>query len=513
MREVFIVGIGHTLFGKTDKSFTELAAQAAIEAIEDAGISKDGRHMIDQLYLGTMGCGILNHLTGAASALADELGIVPAGAEVVENGPASGASALKEGYQAVASGMSDCCLVVGAETMCAVSGREATDFVATMLHQELEYPYGVTLPAMVAMFTRLYMEKYGVTSADLAAIAAKNHANACLNPVAHIKKKIDPATITDPETIDKVNPIVADPLRRYDICPISDGAAAVLLVAGDKLHTLRSYKKQPVRIAGIASATDRHAAVLRDDILSLPAVRQSAEKAYAMAGITPGQIDVAEIHDAFQILEIAVSEEAGLFERGTAHLAAREGKTKITGSKPINTSGGLKAKGHPVGATGVSQIVEIVRQLRGEAGARQVTGAKTGLAVNFGGFGNNIVSTVLKAAEKSERQESVKAKDMYYPVSKDSVPGRTAASPEAGACGKLLTWTRLYALPEGFEEPYLTFGIAQFAGGSLVLGRIMFDEVRCGMDIILGEEIVRTERIVTGKRIHAPETGWVFRLK
>jgi acetyl-CoA C-acetyltransferase len=280
--------------------------------------------------------------------------------------------------------------------MRAITGWEATDFVATMSHPEAEYPYGLTLPAFAGMFTRLYMEKYGVTEKDLSIVGVKNHENAAHNPVAHIKLVPNLYAITEDTDANVINPYVAEPLRVYHTCPVSDGAAALVLTAMD---TDRSFNHAPVRIAGVGQATDTHVVAERTDPTELFAVRRAAEMAYQMAGMTPDDIDVAELHDAFQILEVAESEEVGFFPRGEGHIAAREGRTKVTGDKPINTSGGLKAKGHPVGATGVSQVVEIVRQLRGEANGRQVEGAKTGLTVNFGGFGNNVVSLLLTTKE------------------------------------------------------------------------------------------------------------------
>jgi acetyl-CoA C-acetyltransferase len=239
------------------------------------------------------------------------------------------------------------------------------------------------------------MDRFGVESKDLSIVSVKNHDNACHNPVAHIQRPVVLERITNPAYINATNPIVADPLRQFDMCPVSDGAAAVLLVAKDKQDELGFGNKPFVRVAGIASATDTHVVANRENPSDLLAVRLSAQMAYKMAGMQPSDIDVAELHDAFQILEIEESEEAGLFPRGQGHIAARNGDTKVGGKLPINTSGGLKAKGHPLGATGVSQIIELVRQLRGEAEGRQVVGAKTGLAVNFGGFGNNVVSTIL----------------------------------------------------------------------------------------------------------------------
>ena len=395
MREVGIIGIGHTKFGKSAVPFIDMACEAALQAMDDAGAKTGRKNVIDQVFIGTMAAGMVQRISGLASAVVDTLNLRPAMAETIENGPASGASAVKLGYMAIASGMCDCVLVVGAEGMRAVTGCEGTDFVATMLHPEAEYKYGVTLPSFAGMFTRLCMDKYGVTSRDLSIISVKNHANACLNPNAHIKAIVKLERITDERIINATNPLVADPLRQYDMCPVSDGAAAVLLVAKDKQDELGFGDKKFVKIAGIASATDTHVVANREVPTDLLAVRLSAQKAYKMAGVGPEDIDVAELHDAFLILEIAESEETGLFPRGQGHIAAREGKTEIHGEMPINTSGGLKAKGHPLGATGVSQIVELVKQLRGEAGERQVVGAKTALAINFGGFGNNVVATIL----------------------------------------------------------------------------------------------------------------------
>lgn len=395
MRQVGIVGVGHTKFGKTSGTFLDMLCEAALLAMDDAGAKTGRRNVIDQVFVASMGAGMVNRVSGAASAVVDSLNIRPAMAETIENGPASGASAVKLGVMAIASGMCDCVLVIGGEAMREVTGWEGTDFVATMLHPIAEYKYGATLPAFAGMFTRLCMERFGVESKDLSIVSVKNHDNACHNPVAHIQRPVVLERITNPAYINATNPIVADPLRQFDMCPVSDGAAAVLLVAGDKQEELGFAHKKFVRVAGIASATDTHVVANRETPSDLLAVRLSAQKAYKMAGMGPEDIDVAELHDAFQILEIEESEEAGLFPRGQGHIAARNGETKIGGKLPVNTSGGLKAKGHPLGATGVSQIVELVRQLRGEAEGRQVEGAKTGLAVNFGGFGNNVVSTIV----------------------------------------------------------------------------------------------------------------------
>ncbi len=389
MREVAIIGAGMTKFGRSDLSLIELMSEAAIRALEDAAL---GDQKVDSVYVANMGAARLNRQTAIASALVDQLNLFPAMAEAVENGPASGASAFKNGFQAIASGMADVVLVTGGERMREVNNLEATDFVASMSHPQAEYIYGVTLPALAGMFTRLYMARYGVTAKHLALVAIKNHANALRNPYAHIHQAITiEGILTAPEAVVN-NPYIADPLRLYDCCPVSDGAAALVLTTREIAEKLG---KPIVKVGGIGQATDTHAVHERPDPTELTAVKLAAQKAFQMAGIGPQDIDVAELHDAFTILEIAESEEAGFFPKGEGHKALEQGVTSLGGKLPINPSGGLKAKGHPVGATGVAQLVELTWQLRGAAGERQVEGAKNAFACNFGGFGNNVVATVL----------------------------------------------------------------------------------------------------------------------
>jgi len=230
------------------------------------------------------------------------------------------------------------------------------------------------------------MQYYDVTERHLAMVAVKNHANALKNPYAHLKKAI---------TIDKVmnSVMIADPLRLYHCCPISDGAAAIVICPADEA---KKYSDSPVRIAGFGQATDTHSLHERKDPTELKAVRLASEQAFKMAGLSPDDIDVAELHDAFAILEIVQSEEAGFFSKGEGAKALELGKTGIDGILPINPSGGLKARGHPIGATGVAQVVELVWQLRGEAKKRQVRNARRGYCCNFGGFGNNVVTHILE---------------------------------------------------------------------------------------------------------------------
>ncbi|MBC8496613.1 MAG: acetyl-CoA acetyltransferase [Anaerolineales bacterium] len=399
MRDVAILGVGMIPFGRRDEeSLMDMLAHASLNALDDAGM---GDKSVDAVYVANMGAGIIQHQTAIASSLVDRLSLLPAAADAVENGPASGGSAVKNGVLAVASGYYDYVLVVGGEKMREVTGWRATDFVSTMTHPEAEYPYGVTLPGMAGMFTRLYMEKYNVTREQIVAVAIKNQEIGILNPYAHIEMVITKEGIMDSPHSVVNNPVGADPLHLYDMCPVSDGAAAVVLCSLEMAQKLGKPKKPLVRVAGFGQATDTHTLQERDDPTDLKAVTLAAKQALDTAKLKPGDIDVAELHDAFTILEIAESEHVGFFKKGEGGKAALAGKTKLGGEMPINVSGGLKARGHPVGATGVAQVVDITWQLRHELDKnRQVKNAKNGMTVNFGGFGNNVLSFVLQRVEQ-----------------------------------------------------------------------------------------------------------------
>ncbi|MFH1501413.1 MAG: acetyl-CoA acetyltransferase [Candidatus Eisenbacteria bacterium] len=383
MRDVYAVGIGITSFTRLEFPLSEIAAYPVMMALRDSGLRD-----VDHLYVANMGSGRVNHQTGLASAVVDTLSLTPAGAELIENGPASGGSAVKQGFMTVASGLSDVVAVTGAERMREVNNLEATDFVATLTHPIAEYIYGVTLPSLAGMFTRLYMKKYGVTERHLAMVAVKNQRHALKNKFAHIQQEITVEGILDSPEAMTNNPYVADPLRFFDCCPVSDGGAAVILATRE---VAESTERPLVRLAGVGQASDTHCVHEREEPTDLLAVRRAAAKSMEMAGVGPSDVSVAELHDAFTILEIVESEEAGFFPKGEGHLALERGDTELGGKLPVNVSGGLKGRGHPVGATGVAQVHEIVHQLRGEAGDRQVEGARVGFTCNFGGFGNNVV--------------------------------------------------------------------------------------------------------------------------
>jgi acetyl-CoA C-acetyltransferase len=380
-----------TKFGRhDDKTLIDLMVESSLRALEDAGASEKN---VDAVYAASMLAGELNNRVAIGSALVDQLALIPAAADRVENGPASGGSAIKNAYCGIACGMYDTVLVTGGEKMRHVPGETITDYIATMTNIEAEYVHGVTLPSLAGMLTRLYMERYGLTEEDLARVAVKNHLNGSKNPYAHIQQPIALEGIYGSPEAEVNNPMIADPIRMYHCCPVTDGAASVLLCATEKA---KEFTDTPIRIAGIGQATDKMAVQDRKDPAVLEALRVSAAQAFKMSKTTPQDMSLAELHDAFTILEIVESEDAGFFKKGAGSKALRDGVTALEGRLPINPSGGLKARGHPVGATGVAQIVELTWQLRGEADKRQVKNAKRGFSCNLGGFANNILAFVLE---------------------------------------------------------------------------------------------------------------------
>lgn len=389
MRDVAIIGVGMgSRWGKYDGSLIEMMAEASLDAIEDAGTDS-----VDAVFVANMGAGRINNQTALGSALIDYLNLFPAVGASVENGPASGATAARIGYMAIASGLHDIVMITGGEKMRVAPGPVVTDFIATMAHPEAEYIYGITFPSLGAMLARLYFEKYGVSSEDLARIAIKNHANGLKNPYAHIQRKITLEGILTSREAKLNNPVIADPLRLFDMCPVTDGAASIIMCSMDKA---RDISDRVIKFAGTGQGMDTMAVHEREDPTYLKAVKIASDQAFSMAELTREDIDVIELHDAFEILELAQLESAEFFERGKAHLAVRQGETEINGRLPVNPSGGLKARGHPVGATGVAQMCELVWQLRGEAKERQVPNEpQHAYALNFGGFGNNVIATIL----------------------------------------------------------------------------------------------------------------------
>ncbi|MBK8977477.1 MAG: thiolase domain-containing protein [Planctomycetes bacterium] len=380
MREVAIVAAGMTRFGELwQTSLRDLFVDAATEALNAAGVDR-----LDAIFVGSMASGQFVGQEHIGPLCADHLGMAGVAAMRVESACASGGMALRAGFAEVASGLSDLVLVAGVEKM--NDGADATAVLATAADQETEAYQGVTFPGLYAMIARAHMETYGTTEEELAAVAVKSHRHGALNPKAQFGRVVDLQSVM-------TSTLVADPLRLLHCSPVTDGAAAVLLCP---LRDAKRFTDRPVKLIGSGVATGAMALADRADPAFLDAVQLSAERAYRMAAIGPGDVHVAEVHDCFSIAEICCIEALGLVERGHGRHAAPSGETALGGRVPVNTSGGLKAKGHPVGATGVAQVIEVFEQLRGEAGDRQVADARFGLTQNMGGSGASSVVHILE---------------------------------------------------------------------------------------------------------------------
>ncbi len=382
MRDVAVIGVGMQKWGELwEKTIRDIFVESALMAMDDAGVDH-----IESMYVGSMSPGIFSAQEHLESVIADYLGQLPISATRVESACASGGLAFRLGWMDVASGLHDVVLAGGVEKMTDVSGGEATHALATAADMKWEGLSGVTFPGLYAMMAVAHMHKYGTKREHLAAVAVKNHDNGLLNPRAQFRMKI---TIED--VINSVK--VADPLNILDCSPITDGAAAVILVPADQV---KKYHKPGVKVIASGHATDTIALHSRADLTTIRAATDAAAQAFKMAGKQPQDIDLAEVHDCFTIAEIVVSEALGFFEPGQGGPAAMAGETARGGRIPINCSGGLKSKGHPVGATGVAQIIELVEQLRGTAGERQIKNARVGLAQNMGGSGGSSLVHILE---------------------------------------------------------------------------------------------------------------------
>ncbi len=381
-----MIGIGKTAFGAfPDRDLRSLAVEAGEKALADARVSPS---KIEAFYLGNFaGPSFVgqNHL---APYIAGAMGITGVPATRFEAACASSGSAFFHAVSAVGAGLYDVVMVGGVEKMTSQTTPRVTEILAGAGDMQGEGKAGATFPALFAMIARRHMHQYGTTREMLAAVAVKNHANGAKNPQAHMKKVItmEQALAGKP---------IAEPLTVYDCSLISDGAAAVIIAP---LERAAEFTSKPVKILGIAQTSDQVALDQKDDITAFKAVREAGEKAYKMAGLSAADIQFAEMHDCFTIAEIIACEDLGFVKKGDGGKYALEGCTALTGPRPVNTSGGLKAKGHPVGATGVGQICDIAIQIRGEAGERQIARHEIGLAQNLGGSGATAVVTILGAA-------------------------------------------------------------------------------------------------------------------
>jgi len=386
MRPVAVIGIGKTPFGAfADRDLRSLAVEAGQKALRNGRVEPG---QVESFYLGNFaGPSFVgqNHL---APYVSTALGITGVPATRIEAACASSGSAFFHAWSEVAAGIYDVVMVVGVEKMTSQPTARVSQILAEAGDCSGEMKAGSTFASLFAMIARRHMHDFGTKKEHLSAVAVKNHAAGALNPDAHMRK-----TITLEQAM-KGKPI-AEPLNLYDCSLISDGAAAVILAP---LERAREFTDQPARVLGIAQASDYVALDQKADITTFPAVRRAGEKAYAMAGVKPEEIQFAELHDCFTIAEIIATEDLGFVKRGQGGPYAFEGCTSLQGACPVNTSGGLKAKGHPVGATGVAQICDLVLQIRGQAGERQLKRNQLALAENLGGSGATCVVTILGAA-------------------------------------------------------------------------------------------------------------------
>ena len=388
MRKVAVIGVGCTKFGEIwEKSLRDLAVEAGVKAIEDAGISGEE---IDALFGGNMSAGRFVEQEHVGALIADYSGLaslhIPA--VRVEAADASGSVALHNAVLAVASGFYDVVVAAGVEKVTDVDAERAEELLASSVDREWEAIYGGTLPALFAQIARAHMRAYGTTEEQLANVAVKNHRNAVHNEIAQYRREISADAVLK-------SPYVAEPLKVLDCSTPADGAAALVLCDAEKA---RSYTDSPIYILASSLASDALSLHDRRDITTMDATVEAARKAFRAARIEPSQVKVAEVHDIYTISEIVSIEDLGFFKKGEGGKATEEGETEIGGKVAVNPSGGLKACGHPPGATGIRQAVEIVLQLRGEAGKRQVPNAEIGISHNIGGTGGTAVVHIFSAS-------------------------------------------------------------------------------------------------------------------
>jgi acetyl-CoA C-acetyltransferase len=402
-RGVALVGAGMSKFGAfPGKSSRDLFVDAFQEMLGSVDKGFDAKD-IEALFIGNFSSDLFENQGHIAPIMADWVGLTPRPATRVEDACASGGVALRQGMLAVASGLYDIVLVGGVEKMTDLPIERVTDTLATAADALYEVPAGFTFPGLYASMATAYMEQYGATPEHFLQVGYKNHENGALNEKAQFGQRI--ATIMEARRAsaakkglpaptwanemdflkdDRANPIIAWPMRLYDCSPVSDGAAAVLLVSEE---IAKRFTDKPLHLIGSGQGSDG-AIHSRPTMTSLPSAKYAANVAYEMAGVKPADIKVVEVHDCFTVAEIIASEDLGFFEPGEGWKAVEAGKTARDGIRPINTSGGLKSKGHPVGASGVGQVLEVWKQLRGEAGARQLPdNPNLGLTHNVGGTG------------------------------------------------------------------------------------------------------------------------------
>lgn len=383
MEKVYVIGAGSTKYGKLPESITDITIEASIGAIESAGIDPKE---IQAGYISNV-FGIADKQVHLGPVVMSNLGIPEKPSLSIESACGSGSVSFREAFANVAAGFYDAVLVAGVEKVTHTGTEWTTTYFSYCSDFFYEGGAGASFPGLFASMARAYLNEFKATEEDLALVAVKNHDNGFLNPKAHLRKKI---------TVDDVlkSAVVASPLKLYDCCPFSDGASAVIL-CNEKFA--KEHSKNYIEVIGSGRGGSPATLQGRDHLTTIPSTKIAAQAAYKMAGITPKDVDFAEVHDCFTIAEIVDTEDLGFFEKGKGVQAAREGRTALNGDIPINPSGGLKSKGHPIGATGVGQVVEVFEQLTGKAGARTIKNAQIGLTHNFGATGASCAVHIFKS--------------------------------------------------------------------------------------------------------------------
>ncbi len=472
MSAVYIAGVGMTKFGKSSQTLVELFCEAAMAALSASPIQE-----VDALYLGAMNPEEFTGESNIAAQVVEALGISGVPALRVETASSSGAAAVHAACHAVASGYYRSVLVVGGEKMTHLSTSAATRILAEVIEQQ-ERRCGATMPALAAMITERYRQRYRLSRSELervlCLVAMKNHLNGARNPYAQFQKPITKEMYLSSK-------LVSTPLRLYDCSPMTDGAAAVILTA----------EKTDVVVSGIGQGTGPAGLRERKSFTSFNATRIAAERAYRMAGVSPKEIDFAEVHDAFTPFEIISTEDLGFFPAGKGWRALEDGKTAIDGELPINPSGGLKSRGHPVGGSGVAQVVEVAQRLRGAAAIQFKREPRRALAQSTGGLGANNLVTIIERANGAQTQNS------WSPPPVHAKPLRQKTISAASEEGWIETFTILYVTPDGFLPP-LALALIRNAAGQLIMAQ--------------GEDV---HHLKIGREVYLRELdgGYVFTVK
>jgi acetyl-CoA acetyltransferase len=443
MQSVYVAGIGMTKFGKDPRALAEICHDAAQMALTSSEIQE-----VEAIYIGVMNPEEFTGDSNIASHIADALGLTGIPAVRIETASSAGAAAIQAGFQAVASGYYHRVLVLGGEKMTHLSTSATTRVLAGVIDKE-ERQCGATMPALAAMITEKYRERFNLSQSRLetmlCAVALKNHGNGARNPMAQFQKPITRETYL-------ASKYVATPLRLYDCSPITDGAAAVVLTSD----------KTDVRLAGVGQGTGPLSLRGREIFTSFPATRMAAARAYQMAETSPQGIDFAEVHDAFTPFEIITTEDLGFFVSGKGGDAVLEGVTAAEGRLPVNPSGGLKARGHPVGASGLAQIVEVVKRLRGESGSKRQF--NRGLTQSTGGLASNNFVTIL------ERTDASLPRTPGFPQPARQIAKSRPATTSMSNEGVIETFTILYVTPDGFLPP-LALALIRGQNGQLIMAQ------------------------------------------